>query len=223
MERSSRITLFQSPAALLLTSSTEMYAVLSATSITFHKVFSFHLIGGQFSTIPKLSSDMFPVLKVLYLVKLNIVKVFPCFFEGVHVKHLNLSLNKISLIFYGAFDGMMNMKSLSLVSNAITYLKWYFCYKLENLEYLYLADNPLTDIAPSLFAHNPNLVYIVSDWYMVCCVALQTTVHVCEPPDDGISSCRNLLDSIVQLTVIQIQTLAVIIESVAVLILRKLS
>ena len=58
---------------------------------------------------------------------------------------------------------------------------------------------------------------------MVCCVALQTTVHTFIPQDDGVSSCRNLLDSILQLLVIQVQTVAIIVGNVAALILQKIS
>ena len=223
VERPSQITLYQSPAALILTKSTDVFNILSVNGASFLRVFSLHLVGGQLSSIPKLTADMFPVLRVLHLVKLDIVTISKHFFDGVYIKYLNLSFNKIYLIEYGAFDSMVNMKILSLVSNAIAHLKWYFYHKLEKLEHLYISNNPLTDIAPSLFAHNPDLLHVESDWYMVCCVASQTTVRVCTPQDDGVSSCQNLLHSMVQLLVILIQTLAVIIGNLAALILRKLS
>ena len=101
---------------MLLTNATDVYTIISANNVTYHHVFSFHLVEAQYLSIQKFSSNIFPELKVLYLVKLGIVIVAERFFDGVHVKNLNLSFNKIYSIDYGAFDGMTNVKIISLVS-----------------------------------------------------------------------------------------------------------
>ena len=72
-----------------------------------------------------------------HLIKVNINKLIAHFLDGKRVKLLNVSVNEIHTIEKSAFDGMINIRILSLISNAITNLQWHLFSKLEYLEYLY--------------------------------------------------------------------------------------
>ena len=160
----SHATVQQSPAALILRNSSAVYKILvSGTNIIFDRMCSLQLLGGQISDIMKPFIDRFPVLQILHLVKLHIKKITPKFIDGLRIKLLNLSYNNIYLIENGAFDAIVNVKVLSFISNAITHLEWHFCHRLKSIQYLFITDNPLTDIAPNLFLSNPNLRHIESD------------------------------------------------------------
>ena len=214
-------TLFQYPTALILQGSTAVFkAMISEAGIIFSRIILLHLSNSSFQTISKPFADAFPALMELYLISMGLTKLTNSFLDGIHIKYLNLSLNKIYLIEYGAFDLMVNIKILSLVSNAISNLESHFCHTLEKFQYLYLSDNPLRNIAPRVFAINPNLIHIESDWYMVCCVALATEVSLCMPQNEVISTCHNILASNFQNVVIQIQNLLAILQNLLVLAMR---
>ena len=211
----SPVTLYQSPTALLLKNSSAIYMILISSKDTiFHSLCSLQLVSGQIYDIVKPSPDMFPVLQVLHVVKFNINKVTEHFINGSHIKHLNLSHNKIYLIENGAFNLMENIKILSLFSNAIAHLEWHFCHRLRSLQYLFIADNPLIDISPVVFASNHHLMHVESDWHMVCYVASSIALSECSPRDDGLSSCSHLLHSNAQNVVIQMQATGIIVGNI---------
>ena len=69
------------------------------------------------------------------------------------------------------------------------------------------------NIAADTFFNNPVLLVIRSGWYMVCCVA--TGVHDCQPQNQFVSSCSNLISSLPQRAIIIIQGIAIVLGNIA--------
>ena len=82
--------------------------------------------------------------------------------------------------------------------------------------HLYLNDNPLINIAPSVFQGNPALVLIRSDLYLVCCVAINT--EDCQPQNQFVSSCSDLISSLPQRVAIMTQGINVTVCNIGVLV-----
>lgn len=59
-----------------------------------------------------------------------------------------------------SFDGLTNLKKLSLVNNKILYIKNEAFYGLENLNELNMLQNNIVEIQENGFKFMPNLVYL---------------------------------------------------------------
>ena len=178
------------------------------------------LKGGSFGNFlaNDNNTDILLSVKVLNLSYQGLRILGPCFINGPRLVHVLLSNNNILSVQRGAFDLMKHVRVLSLVSNRLQSLHSFFCSQLKHLAYLYLNDNPLVHIASDVFMENAGLVTIRSDWYMVCCVALGT--EDCQPQNQFISSCSNLITSTAQRAVTVAQGVIVIVGNTGAVIVQ---
>ena len=130
--------------------------------------------------------------------------------------YVNVSYNIIQSVKTKAFYLMKNVKTLSLVSNKLKSIEAYFFSELTMLSHLYLSNNPLINIAPGVFLGNPALVMIRSDFYMVCCVAIST--GDCQPQNQFVSSCSDLISSVHQKVAILTQGIIVVVFNIGALV-----
>ena len=211
-----------SPSALILYNSYNIFAELYNDYI--HKlnyVWLLDLRHGLFYSRleQRLStSNRFLSLKFLYLNHQGLQALPPSFIEGPNILYLNLSHNIIQSVQENAFSLMQNIKSLSFVSNELTSLESHFCHDLTLLSHLYLSENPLIHITTDVFLNNGYLIMIRSEWYMVCCVAFAT--KDCQPQNDFVSSCSDLISSDLQITAIITQGIIVFIGNIGALALQ---
>ena len=171
--------------------------------------------GGLYEPNTNISQNLASV-KVLHLNHLDINVLVQM--NGPNIVYVNLSHNRIHTVKINAFDFMINIKILSLMSNNLQSLESYVCSKLKYLEYLYLSDNPLIHVASDVFLENPRLTIIRSDLYMVCCVAIQT--EDCQPQNQFVSSCSNLISSSAQRIITIIQGIIVLIGNIGAIIVQ---
>lgn len=59
-----------------------------------------------------------------------------------------------------SFNGLTNLKKLSLVNNSILYIKKEAFYGLDNLDELNMLQNNIVEIQENAFKFMPNLVYL---------------------------------------------------------------
>ena len=119
--------------------------------------------------------------------------------------YLNLSHDNMKLV----QSLMDNLQTLSLVSNKLYPLESHFFSVLVSLSSLYLANNPLINIATTVFLENPALVTIKSDWHMVCCTAID--IGGCKPQNQFVSSCKNMISSTAQRIIILGQGIIIVV------------
>ena len=199
------------PSALYLYNSylifEELYSV-QLINMQFVRLLS--LQGGRFDNVKLYTS--FLSVKVLYLNYQGISVLGQSYINGPNMILVNLSHNSIHTIHRNAFDLMQNIKILSLISNYLQNLESSFCTWLKNLTHLHLSDNPLVSVASDVFLDTLRLVMIRSDWYMVCCVAVQ--VEDCHPQNQFISSCSNLVSSFAQRTITIAQGIIIVLGNI---------
>ena len=196
-----------SPSALILYNSYSIFVELFNHSLTrVNYVCLIDLRYGSFVNLIEQQEEItmhYFSVKFLFLNHQGIYTLPPNFIDGPHILYLNLSHNIIQSVHENAFFLMKNVKTLSLTSNKLNSLETYFYSDLGSLSQLYLNDNPLMNIAGSVFLQNPGLMMIRSDWYMVCCVAIDT--NNCQPQNQFVSSCSNLISSTGQIVMIMVQ------------------
>ncbi len=192
--------LLNSPAVLILHNSTSVfYNIVKLYSDKLTAVYQLVIRGGSKSSIWKNdigSFEKFLRLRFLEIINLDVNRLPSYFLQCTFLLKLNLSSNMINIINQNAFYYLDNLKVLVLSLNRIDRLEWHFSKDLKSLEYLDLSDNPLFDIFPAVFIHNHNLLTLRSDWYIVCCVAIQ--VDDCQPQEQFVSSCSQLFSSTIQ-------------------------
>ena len=184
-------------------------------------VLFFDLRHGSFvSILDKLLQiyHMFLSVKVLYLTHQGLQSLSPIFINGPNIIHVNLSCNFIHTVQNHAFALMQNVRTLSLESNKLQTLEQYFSRDLRQLKYLYLHNNPLLHIAANVFLENPGLMGIRSDWYMLCCVAIETPD--CQSYNQFVSSCSNLISSLAQRIVIIAESVIILTGNIGALAIQ---
>ena len=172
-----------------------------------------YLLGNRSSI-----SQSFLSVKVLYLNHQVFSVLPPNFIHGQNMTHVDLSHNVIYKVKKHAFGLMTNVRILSIASNKLQTLEEHVLNDLKMLTHMYLNDNPLMNIAPNVFVENSGLVLIRSDWYMMCCVAIGT--QDCQPQNQFVSSCSNLIASTIQRVAILTQGIIVITGNIAALVIQ---
>ena len=74
------------------------------------------------------------------------------------------------------------------------------------------------NVASDVFLETPRLVVIRSDWYMVCCVAVQ--VEDCHSQNQFISSCSNLVSSFAQRAITIAQGIIIVIGNIGSIVVQ---
>ena len=162
------------------------------------------------------TTQYFQSVKFLYLNYQGLYTLPPYFIDGPNMIYVNLSDNIIQSVQTEAFCFVKNLKILSLVSNKLEFIEAHFFNKLNMLSHLYLSDNPLIHVAAKSFMGNPALVMIRSDLYMVCCVAIST--KDCQPQNQFVSSCSDLISSLPQRVAIMAQGIIVVVCNIGTLV-----
>ena len=162
------------------------------------------------------TTQYFQSVKCLYLNYQGLYILPPYFIDGPNMIYVNLSDNIIQSVQTKAFCLVKNVKILSLVSNKLEFIEAHFFNKLNMLSHLYLSDNPLINIASKSFMGNPALVMIRSDLYLVCCVAIST--KDCQPQNQFVSSCSDLISSLPQRVAIMAQGIIVVVCNIGALV-----
>ena len=198
-----------SPAALVLHNSASLLHYLTTNYMfILQQVYNLDVHGDDVF----LSLKNFPALRWLSITYSHVSELLDI--SCPHLTKLNLSNNNIYSIARGAFSQTLNLKTIILTSNCMVAIKAYVSEHLQNLETLYLNDNPLGDIDTGVFLQNSHFVRIRSDWYMVCCVA--ATVKDCQPQGSFVSSCASLFSNTAQKFIIVVQgTIATLANSVS--------
>ena len=209
-----------SPSVLLLHNSYPMFAELfNKFLMHMNYVWLISLRNGSFvSLLENLvnTTQYFLSVKFLYLNHQGLYTLPPYFINGPNMIYVNLSDNIIHSVQSKAFFLVRNIKTLSLVSNKLISIEAHVFSELTVLSHLYLNDNPLIHIAGRIFLGNPALVVIRSDFYMVCCVAIST--EDCQPQNQFVSSCSNLISSLPQKVAIMTQGIFVVACNIGVLV-----
>ena len=125
------------------------------------------------------------------------------FIPTPHLMKLNVSYNSIRSINERSFRVLKKLKILIFTSNKISIIKMHYFEELNNLEILYMNDNPVMDVHTEVFLHNAKLFFFRSDWYMVCCTAIY--VMDCQPQSSFVSSCSSLFEGITEKVAIFLQ------------------
>ena len=211
-----------SPSALILYKAFSVFCALyNQLASKMNYVYLIDLKYGSFVSLLEHKVDIsgyFLSVKLLFLNHQGLSTLFSKFINGPNIIYLNLSHNSIRSVQEHAFYLVKNVKTLSLVSNKINSLESHFCNELGFLSSLYLSDNPLINIAANVFLENLLLVVIRSDWYMVCCVAIGT--EDCQPQNQFVSSCSNLISSTAQRVCIMAQGIIVIVGNTGALVVQ---
>ena len=206
-----------SPSALVLYNSFSFFLEFYNQSDTKMKyTLLIDLKYGSFSFLLQNTSMHFSSVKFLYLNHQGLYTLPRHYINGSFIIYVNLSHNSIQSVEKNSFSLMKKVKTLSLVSNKLNSLEPHFFSDLSCLTSLYLSDNPLIYIANNAFLENTGLLIIRSDWYMVCCVAIDA--KDCKPQNQFVSSCSNLISSTAKRVVIMTQGLIVVIGNTGALV-----
>jgi leucine-rich repeat-containing G protein-coupled receptor 8 len=215
-------TSLYSPSALILRNLTSITTFLNIFNTNYMILFDLRNISIDLISDYKLKFlNVFKSVKFLYLNDIGLTLLPPYFIRGLNVIYANISHNNIYSIEMFAFDTMLNIRVLSLASNSLQTLDSHFCKELEYLTDLYLTDNPLISIAHSGFLENPGLKLIRSSWYIVCCLAAH--VEDCAPQNEFISSCSNLISSVVQRVCIMGESLVIVLGNIGAVMVQMIS
>ena len=174
--------------------------------------------GSFVSLLENTTSTYFLSVKFMNLNQQGLKTLSPCFINAPNLTYANFSSNVVESVQDKAFLCMQNVHTLSLAVNKLKALELYFCRDLAFLSHLYQTDNPLINIAADVFLENPGLIMIRSDWYMVCCVAIG--VKDCQPQNQFVSSCSNLISSAGPKVVIMMQGIFVVLSNIGALVLQ---
>ena len=155
-------------------------------------------------------------LRLLQLSNQGIEKLRREFIYGSLVMLLNLSHNIIYAIEHQAFSNLKNVQILILDFNRLSVLRMDFGTNLKLLKFLYLQQNPLQDIAAQIVFNFPDVSFVRSDWYMMCCVLHD--VENCEPKGHLVSSCKSLLSFITIKVFIALQAIVATIVNGAIIL-----
>lgn len=214
--------MLHSPSALILHKSFKVFLELSERYFgKLGNIYLLHLRYGSFANfIEGNAHHAVPCrsVKILYLNHQGFHSLGQNFVNCSSVHYLNLSHNRIESVHQSAFSLLVKVKILSLAFNKLQTIEQHFFEDLVLLRYLYINDNPLINIAAASFVHSPDLFVIQSDWYMVCCVA--TGVQDCQPQNQFVSSCSNLISSLFHRVLIFIEGISIILGNLASLIVQ---
>jgi hypothetical protein len=215
------------PSALILHAQAISYYELFFNTDIMDRVMLLDLRYGIFSSLLEQHAHniklltAFTSVKLLFLNYLGFKILPPQFINGPNVIHLDLSHNSIQSIHKFAFKNMKNIKYLSLSFNSLQSFSFDTCRELESLSILHLNGNPLTSISETGVLHSAGLQVLRSDWYIVCCVAAH--VADCEPQEEFVSSCSNLISSTLQKTVVMGEAMVITIGNLGAIIVQVLS
>ena len=211
-----QIKMIFSPRALVLHNGTSFLLDLTLHIPTrLNKVYSLNLHAGDAENVIE-SLQYFPALRWLSITRQRMyeIKHIP----GLHLMNLDLSSNMIRSIVKGAFLQLNHLIILNLTLNRISVLKTHYFEHLKLLEALLLNNNPLFDVETAVFVKNSFLVYISSDWHMVCCTAIHVTQ--CHPQRSFVSSCSSLLPGVTFKAIIYVQAMTATVANSITLLYR---
>ena len=221
---------FQKPAALILFNSGSVFQQLQEYKILDNgsDVFPFWLlrleIGDFTSLISNADSNTDSLslgsVKVVYILHYRITSLKTDFLVGDNVRYLNLSYNMISSVHGECFRRLTNLIYLILEHNAIKSLADNPFSNPTNLKYLLMEDNPLKLVSQDVFANNTALLWVRSDYYMLCCVAKSIPDLNCSPVSTFISTCDNLISSVYLKSVVMLQGFMTTFGNIAALYVR---
>ncbi len=125
--------------------------------------------------------------------------IWPGSFSGlVMLPSLNLSGFGIESIQDLTFLGLDNLLSLDLSNNAINIISDMAFDGLANVQHLLLEGNSIKSISGKTFKPLNELMALKSDHFKLCCLAPQVERYNCQPPQDPISSCEDLMSNNIQ-------------------------
>ncbi len=117
------------------------------------------------------------------------------FLDLVMLPSLNLSGSSIESIQDMTFLGLDNMINLDLSYNDINLLSDNAFDGIGKLKHLFLEGNRITNVRGKAFQPLNMLHTLKSDYFKLCCLATQVERSNCEPPQDPISSCEDLMNN----------------------------
>ena len=130
---------------------------------------------------------------------------------------LDISHNHIHTVRKSSLQNVQNIEVLDLSHNRILALHVHYFNSLHKLTVLFLQDNPIRYIDPETFI-NSQLATVRSDWSMICCVIPH--VSDCLPQRSFVSSCTNLLASVVHRHISIVQMIIILVLNTLVMVIR---
>ena len=210
--------LINSPLVLLLDDSSGMFEAMLNNPSQLEGTFYLRIHHGDFQKHLQQEQPALTYCKSLRLLQLSnqgIGKLRREFIYGPFITLLNLSHNVIYAIEHQAFYSLKNVQILILNFNKLSVLRMDFGENLQLLKFLYLQQNPLQDIASQIAFNLPDVYFVRSDWYMMCCVLHD--VENCEPRGHLVSSCKSLLSFITIKAFIALQAIVATIINGAII------
>ncbi len=199
--------------------------ITSITSGSFQYMQNLLVLDLSFNDIPTIPKDTFLGLKSLIFLNLygnfHLQSIESYSFMGLQMlPHLQLKSMKLqSLPEYG-FMGLDSIVTIDLTDNDIFSVAHQAFSGLGSLQQLYISGNNLKYISGEAFKDLTNLRYLSSDHFKLCCMALQVPREYCFPPQDPISSCRDLMQNGVLRTFIWILGFMAFLGNIFVIIWR---
>lgn len=95
--------------------------------------------------------------KLLKMMSVDIMVLFPDSFPGNYVESLVMKFNNMRRISDYSFVRFLNLKSLTIANNQISHLGSEMFSGLEKLTDLYLGQNEIATMEPNTFSEMPNL------------------------------------------------------------------
>ncbi len=117
------------------------------------------------------------------------------FSELIMLPSLSLSGSSIESIQDMTFLGLDNMINLDLSYNDINLVSGNAFDGLGKLKHLFLEGNSIKNVRGKAFEPLNMLSTLKSDHFKLCCLATQVERSNCEPPQDPISSCEDLMNN----------------------------
>ncbi|XP_074657250.1 LOW QUALITY PROTEIN: G-protein coupled receptor GRL101-like [Tubulanus polymorphus] len=134
-------------------------------------------------------------LNSLYLAGNRIRRIEPNSFHHTQLIQLDLSGQKINMLYPGMFLGLRNLIKMNLTRNNLETVHDGAFYGLNKLQQLDLSRNEISLIEKRVFFGMTSLVHLISDEFAICCLA--PLVAECEPHADAFSSCEDLMSNVV--------------------------
>ena len=178
----------------------EQNSIAMIKSQTFRYLANLQLLNLRSNRLKRISEGMFDGLKSLKELDLfgnfDIDHIDPFAFRSLsNLPELELTNLKVFAIEPYTFSGLDNLKKLTFTNSKIETIKSHSFRGLESLISLDLRGNPLHYVKMSAFKTLKDLQFMKSDTFKLCCMAKQVPRSQCEPPEDPISSCEDLMSN----------------------------